>query len=147
MLSRCKRSDRGEALTLLAASAWSLRAAVFVIVAAVVLNAHASIAARGIAELAIAAAALIGWWASGRLPQPWAKRSLFACLVVITVVGGFAATSHHDTSVLALAIVSMLAAGADLPLAELLVVFLAGVLAVVIGAVSYGDTDLGTVLE
>ncbi len=41
---------------------------------------------------------------------------------------------------------AMLAAGVDLPLAELLVVFLAGVLAVEIGAVSYGDTDLGTVL-
>ena len=141
-----KRSDRGAAVTLLAASAWWLRAAVFVIVAAVVLSAHGSIAA-GIAELAVAAAALIGWWAGSRLPAPWARRSLFACLVVLTAVGGFAAAAHHDTSVLALAIVSMLAAGADLPLAELLVVFLAGVLAVVIGAVSYGDTDLGTVLE
>ena len=42
-------------------------AAVFVLVAAVVLSAHGQIAA-GIAELAIAAAALIGWWASDRLP-------------------------------------------------------------------------------
>ena len=65
---------------------------------------------------------------------------------MLTAVGGFAAASHHDTSVLALAIVGMLAAGVDLPLAELLVVFLAGVLAVEIGAVSYGHTDLGTVL-
>ena len=47
---------------------------------------------------------------------------------------------------LALAIIGMLAAGVDLPLAELLAVLLAGVLAVEIGAVSYGHTDLGTVL-
>ncbi len=144
MLSRLKQ-DRGEALALLAESAWWLRGAVFVIVAAVVLTARGSLAA-GLAELAIAGVAMIGWWASSRLRAPWAGRSLFACLVVITAVGGLAATSHHDTSVLALAIVSMLAAGVDLPLAELLVVLLVGVLAVEIGAVSYGDTDLGTVL-
>ena len=65
---------------------------------------------------------------------------------MLTAVGGFAATSHNDTSVLALAIVGMLAAGADLSLPELLVVLLVGVLAVEIGAVSYGRTDLGTVL-
>jgi signal transduction histidine kinase len=140
-----KRSDLDESLTHLAAWQWWLRAAVFVLVAAVVLSAHGDIAA-GIAELTIAAAAMIGWWAGGRLPAPWAGRSLFACLTVITAVGGFAATSHHDTSVLALAIVSMLSAGIDLPLAEVLVVFLAGVLAIEIGAVGYGDTDLGTVL-
>jgi signal transduction histidine kinase len=124
---------------------WWLRAAVLVIVAAVVLSAHGSIAA-GIAELAIAAAAMTVWWASDRLPEPWAQRSLFACLTVITAVGGFAATSHHDTSVLALAIVSMLATGFELPLAGVLVAFLAGVFAIEIGAVSYSDTDLGTVL-
>ncbi len=125
--------------------AWWLRAAVFAIVAAVVLSSHGTLAA-GIAELTIAAAAMIGWWASGRLPAPWAGRLLFACLTLITAVGGFAAASHHDTSVFALAIVGMLAAGADLPLAELLVVFFAGVLAVEIGAISYAQTDLGTVL-
>jgi signal transduction histidine kinase len=65
---------------------------------------------------------------------------------VLTAVGGFAATSHHETSVLALAIVSMLAAGVDLPLAGVLVAFLAGVLAIEIGAISYANTDLGTVL-
>jgi signal transduction histidine kinase len=118
---------------------------VFVVVAAVVLSAHGAIA-PGIAELAIAATAMIGWWASDRLPAPWAGRSLFACLTAITAVGGFAATSHHDTSVLALAIVSMLAVGADLPLAGMLVAFLAGVLAIEIGAISYAHTDLGTVL-
>jgi signal transduction histidine kinase len=140
-----KRSDRSESVTLLATGGWWLRAAVFVIVAAVVLSAGGSTAA-GIAELAIAAAAMIGWWAGGRLPEPWAGRSRFVCLTVITAVGGFAAASHHDSSVLALAIVGMLAAGVDLPLAELLVVFLVGVLAVEISAVSYGHTDLGTVL-
>ncbi len=144
MSSWLKRSDR-EAVALLAAWAWWLRAAVFVLVAAVVLSAHGSLAAA-VAELTIAAAALIGWWAGARLPTPWAQRSRFVCLTVITAVGGFAASSHHDTSVLALAIVSMLAAGVDLPLAELLVAFLAGVLAVEIGAANYGDTDLGTVL-
>jgi signal transduction histidine kinase len=145
VLGWLKALDRRDPITLLAASAWWLRAAVFVIVAAVVLSAHGSIAA-GVAELAIAAAALVAWWASDRLPAPWAQRGLFACLLVLTAVGGFAATSHHDTSVLAVAIVSMVAAGVELPLAELLVVFLAGVLAIEIGAVSYGHTDLGTVL-
>jgi signal transduction histidine kinase len=140
-----KRLDLGEPVTLLAAGAWWLRAAVFVVVAAVVLSARGSLAA-GIAELAIAGAAMIGWWAGGRLPEPWAGRSLFVCLTVITAVGGFAAASHHDTSVVALAIISMLAAGVELPLAQLLVVFLVGVLAVEIGAVSHGHTDLGTVL-
>jgi signal transduction histidine kinase len=145
VLSWLKRSDRGETLPLLAAWQWRLRVAVFVLVAAVVLAAHGSPAA-GIAELAIVAVALIAWWASEHLPAPWRGRALFACLAVITAVGGFAATSHHDTSVLALAIVTMLAAGADLSLTQLLVVFLVGVLAVEIGAVSYGHTDLGTVL-
>ncbi len=145
MLDRWTRSDRGESLTLLAAWQWRLRAAVFVIVAAVVLSAHGGSAA-GIAELTIAAAAMIGWWAGERLSEPWAGRSLLACLTVITAVGGFAATSHHDTSVLALAIVSMGAAGIDLPLMGVVVAFLAGVLAIEIGAVSYGDADLGTVL-
>ena len=140
-----KRSDRDEPDTLLAAGAWWLRALVFVIVAAVVLSANGSTAA-GIAELAIAGAAMIGWWAGMRLPEPWAGRLLFACLTVITAVGGFAAASHHDTSVLALAILGMLAAGVELPLGELLVVFLVGVLAVEIGAVGYGHTDVGTVL-
>jgi signal transduction histidine kinase len=144
MLSWLKRSDR-EALALLAAWGWWLRAGVFVVVAGVVLSAHGNLA-LGVVELAIAAIAMIGWWASDRLPAPWAERSLFACLVVITSAGGFAAASHHDTSVLALAIVGMLAAGADLPLVELLAVFLAGVLAVEIGAVTSGHTDLGTVL-
>jgi signal transduction histidine kinase len=144
MASWSKRSE-GEAVTLLAAWAWWLRAAVFVLVAAIVLSASGSVAA-GLAELAIAAAALFGWWASGRLPAPWAQRSLFACLTVLTAVGGFAATSHHDTSVLGLGIIGMLAAGIDLPLAGVLVVFLAGVLAVEIGAIGYGETDLGTVL-
>src|SRR5580704_422987 len=82
----------------------------------------------------------------GQGSEPWAGRSLLACLTVITAVGGFAAASHNDTSVLALAIVSMLAAGSDLPLTRVLVVFLAGVLAIEIGAISYGHTDLGTVL-
>ena len=145
MPSWLKRLEHGEAVTLLAAWAWWLRAAVFVIVAAVVLNARGSVAA-GVAEVTIAAAALIGWWASGRLPAPWAQRSRFVCLIALTAVGGFAAASHQDTSVLALAIIGMLAAGVDLPLAELLVVLLAGVLAVEIAAVSDGHTDLGTVL-
>ena len=144
MFSWLRQSDRGEAVTLLAAWQWWLRAGVLVIVAAVVLRAGGGVA--GIAELAIAAAALIGWWASGLLAEPWAGRSRFAGLTVLTAVGGFAAASHHDTSVLALAIVGMLAAGVDLPLAELLVVFLAGVLAVEIAAITYGKTDLGTVL-
>ena len=140
-----KRSDGGESVAVLTAWGWRLRAAVFLVVAAVVLKAHGPIA-PGIAELTIAAAALSLWWASDRLPAPWAQRSVFACLTVITAVGGFAATSHHDTSVLALAIVSMLAAGVDLPLMGVLVTFLAGVLAIEIGAISYGDADLGTVL-
>jgi len=140
-----ERADRGEGLTLLATWQWRLRGAVFVLVAAVVLSAQSAIAA-GSAELAIAAAALVGWWASERLPEPWAGRSLLACLTVITAVGGFAAASHNDTSVLALAIVSMLAAGVDLPLTRVLIVFLAGVLAIEIGAINYGHTDLGTVL-
>jgi len=145
VFSSLKWTDRGESLTLLAAWQWRLRAAVLVIVAAVVLSAHGSIAA-GIVELTIAAAAMIGWWAGARLPEPWAGRSLFACLTVLTAVGGFAATSHHDTSVLALAIISMGAAGFDLPLTGVLVALLTGVLAVEIGAISYGATDLGTVL-
>jgi signal transduction histidine kinase len=132
-------------VTLLAAWAWWLRAGVFVLVAAIVLSARGSFAAA-IAELAIAAAAMLGWWVSARLPERWAGRSLLVCLTALTAVGGFAATSHHDTSVLALGIVGMLAAGIDLPLAGVLVVFLAGVLAVEIGAISYAHTDLGTVL-
>ena len=139
------RADRGEGLRLLAAWQWRLRGAVFVLVGAVVLSAQSSIAA-GSAELAIAAAAMIGWWAGERLWEPWAGRSLLACLMVITAVGGFAAASHNDTSVLALAIVSMLAAGSDLSLTRVLVVFFAGVLAIEIGAIGYGHTDLGTVL-
>ncbi|HEY3829814.1 MAG TPA: histidine kinase, partial [Solirubrobacteraceae bacterium] len=145
MSSWWERADRGEGLRLLAVWQWRLRGAVFVLVAAVVLSAQSAIVAGG-AELAVAAAALIGWWAGERLPEPWAGRSLLACLTVITAVGGFAAASHNDTSVLALAIVSMLAAGTDLPLTQVLVVFLAGVLAIEIGAISYGHTDLGTVL-
>ena len=145
MISRLKRVDRGKPEALLGAWQWWLRAAALALAAVVVLTAHASIAA-GLAELAIAAAALIGLWASGRVPPPWADRSRFACLLVLTAAGGFAATSHNDTSVLALAIVGMLAAGAELSLPQLLVVFLVGVLAVEIGAVSYGRTDLGTVL-
>jgi len=89
---------------------------------------------------------LIGWWASDRLPPPWAQRSVCACLLVLTVLGALGATSHRETSVLALAIIAVLAAGADLSLAQLLVVLLAGVLAVEIGAVTYGDADLGTIL-
>jgi signal transduction histidine kinase len=145
MFSWFERVDRGEPDALLGAWQWWLRASAFALAAVVVLTAHASTAA-GIAELGIAAAALIGLWASHRMPAPWADRSRFASLLVLTAAGGFAATSHNDTSVLALAIVGMLAAGAELSLAELLVVFLAGVLAVEIGAVSYGHTDLGTVL-
>jgi signal transduction histidine kinase len=139
------RPDRSESLALLATWQWWLRGAVFVIVAAVVLTAHGNRAA-GVVELSIAAAALIGWWASDRLPAPWAERSLLVCLTVLTAVGGYAATSHHDTSVLGLAIISMLAAGIDLPLAGVAIALLAGVLAVEIGAVNYNDTDLGTVL-
>ncbi len=140
-----KATDGGEPLALLSAWQWWLRGGVFVLVAAVVLTSRVRIAA-GVAELVIAAAALIGWWASDRLRSPWRQRSLFACLLVLTAAGGFGATSHSETSVLALAIVAMIAAGADLPLVELLVVFLAGVVAIEIGAVAYGDTDLGTVL-
>ena len=145
MLSWLERPDHGESLPLLEQWQWRVRAAVFVIVVAIVLSANAN-GAAGIAELMIAAAALLGWWASDRLPAPWAHRALFACLLVLTAVGGFAAATHRDTSVLALAIMAMLAAGVDLTLAELLVVFLVGVLAVEIGAVTYGHTDLGTVL-
>jgi signal transduction histidine kinase len=145
MSSWWEQADRSEGLTLLAAWQWWLRAAVFALVTAVALSAQSAIAASG-AELAIAAAALLGWWASERLPEPWAGRSLFACLTVITAVGGFAAATHNDTSVLALAMVSMLAAGADLPLARMLIIFLAGVLAIEIGAIGYSHTDLGTVL-
>jgi signal transduction histidine kinase len=140
-----KHSDGGDSLSLLAAWQWRLRWAVFAFVAAVVLTAHREVAA-GIAELVIAGAALIGWWAAERLPQPWARRSLLAWLTVLTAVGGFAATSHDDTSVLSLAIISMLAAGVDLPLAGVLVALLAGVLAIELGAISYANTDLGTVL-
>jgi signal transduction histidine kinase len=142
---RWKRADRGDALALLATWQWSLRAAVFVLVAAIVLSGNEAVPA-GIVELAIAAAALISWWASGRLPEPWAGRSLLACLAVTTAVGGFAAASDHNTAVLGLAIISMLSAGVELSFSELLVVLLAGVLAVEIGAIIYGNTDLGTVL-
>jgi signal transduction histidine kinase len=140
-----KRPDGSDSLALLATWQWWLRWAVFVLVAAIVLTAHGNITA-GVLELAIAAAALIGWWAADRLPDRWARRSLLVCLTVLTAVGGFAATSHHDTSVLGLAIVSMLATGVDLPLAGVLVAFSAGVLAIEIGAISYANTDLGTVL-
>src|SRR5215469_13235486 len=140
-----KRYDNADALTLLAAWQWWLRAAVFVAAAAIVLTANGAIAI-GIVELAIAAAALTGWWASDRLPEPWARRALLTCLTVLAAVGGFAATSHQQTSVLVVAIVALLAAGAELPLAGLVVVFLVGVLAVEVGAVRYGDTDLATML-
>jgi signal transduction histidine kinase len=145
VLDRWQRTGRDESLTLLTAWQWQLRAGVFVLVAAIVLSARGARVA-GIVELAIGAAAMIGWWAGERLPGPWAGRSLLAWLTVLAAIGGFAATSHHDTSVLALAIMSLLAAGVDLPLAGVVVVFLAGVLAVEIGAVTYADTDLGTVL-
>ena len=145
MSQRSNGSAGGDHVALLTEWQWWLRAAVFALVVAVVLTSHARIAA-GIAELAIALAALIGWWASDRLPPPWAQRSVCACLLVLTVLGGLGATSHRETSVLALAIVAVLAAGADLSLTQLLVVLLAGVLAVEIGAVAYGDADLGTVL-
>jgi signal transduction histidine kinase len=145
VFSEWTQSEHGDSLMVLAAWAWRLRIGIFVVVAAIVLSARGPVAA-GIVELAIAATALVGWWASDRLTEPWAVRLLCACLTVITAVGGFAATSHHDTSVLALAIAGMLAAGADLSPAGVLVTLLAGVLAVEIGAVSYSDTDLGTVL-
>jgi signal transduction histidine kinase len=140
-----QRSEAVESLAVLGKWQLAVRAGVFALVSAVVLSAHGSLAAA-LTELAIAAAALVGWWASDRLPEPWAGRSLLACLTAITAVGGFAATSHHDTSVLALAIVSMLSAGIELPLGGVLVVLLAGILAIEIGATSYSDTDLGTVL-
>jgi signal transduction histidine kinase len=143
--SRLARPDRGEALIALATWTWWLRGAAFAIAAAVVLSANGSRAA-GIAELAVAAVALVAWWASERLPAPWAERLLLACLTVLTAVGGFAATSHHETSVLALSIVSMIAAGFELPLSGVCVVFLAGVLAIEIGAVTYDNADIGIVL-
>jgi signal transduction histidine kinase len=145
VFSRSRRVDSGDPVALLATWAWWLRAGVFALVAALVLSVRTSVAAA-VAELAIAALALIAWWASGRLPAPWAQRSLLASLTVLTAVGGFAATSDQETSILAVAIVSMLAAGVELPLSGVLIVFLAGVLAIEIGAVSYGHTDLGTVL-
>lgn len=145
MRSRLARLDRGEALLQLAAWTWWLRGAALVIVAAVVLTANGSRAA-GVAELATAAAAMVAWRVSERLPAPGAQRLLLASLTVLTAVGGFAATSHHDTSVLALSIISMISAGFELPLCGVFVAFLAGVLAIEIGAVSYDNTGLGTVL-
>jgi signal transduction histidine kinase len=139
------QSDTDASLDELATWTWWLRAGVFVVVAAVTLTAHRNTVA-GIVELAIGALALIGWWASDRLRPPWAQRALVACLTVLSAVGGFAATSHHETSVLALAIIAMLSAGIELPLTGVLIALLAGVLAVEIGAVSYSDTDVGTVL-
>jgi signal transduction histidine kinase len=140
-----KRYESADALTRLEAWLWWLRAAVFVAAAVIVLTSKGAIAV-GIAELSIAAAALAGWWASDRLPAPWSQRTLLGCLAVLAAVGGFAATSHQQTSVLVVAIVAMLAAGEELPPAGLAVVFLVGVLAVEIGAVRYGDADLATVL-
>ena len=139
------RLDRGAAVVQLAAWTWWLRVAALVLVAAIVLTSHGNRAAA-IAEVALAAAALAAWRFSERLQAPWAERLLLASLTLLTAVGGFAAASHHDTSVFALAIVGMLAAGFELPLRGLLVVLLAGVLAVEIGAVGYQNTDLGTVL-
>lgn len=140
-----KRAEQGEAVALLQKWGWWLRAGVLVLVAAVVLSSRGHTTA-GVVELAIATVTMLAWWTVGRLPAPWADRSLLACLIVLTAVGGFAATSHHDTSVLALAIVAMIAAGVDLSPAGVLIVFLAGVLAVEIGAVIYSDTQLGVVL-
>jgi signal transduction histidine kinase len=140
-----RRLDRGEPFTQLAVWTWRLRGAVFVIVAAIVLTAHGSRAA-GIAELAGAGAAMLGWRFSERVRPPWAGRLLVVCLTVLTAVGGFAATSHHDTSVLALAIAGMFAAGFDLSPLGVSVALLAGVLAIEVGAVAYRDTDLGTIL-
>ncbi len=145
MLSWLRQADGSESLSLLEAWQWRLRSTVFVVVVAIVLSAGGNRAAAA-AELVIAGAAMVGWWAGGGTPAPWGHRLLFASLLVMTAVGAFAATSHNDTSVLALAIMAMLAAGVELTLVELLVVFLVGVLAVEIGAVSYGHTDLGTVL-
>jgi signal transduction histidine kinase len=145
MSSGSSRLDRGAAVVQLAAWTWWLRVAAFVLVAAIVLTSHGDRAA-GIAEVALAAAALAGWRLSERLPAPWAERLLLASLTLLTVVGGFAAASHHDTSVFALAIAGMLAAGFELPLWSLLVVLVAGVLAVEISAIAYQNTDLGTVL-
>ncbi len=90
--------------------------------------------------------ALVAWRVSERVAAPSARRLLLACLIVLTAVGGFAAASHRDTSVLALTVASMIAAGLELPLWGVFVVFLAGVLAIEIGAVNSRNTDLGTVL-
>ncbi|HEY3866284.1 MAG TPA: histidine kinase [Solirubrobacteraceae bacterium] len=138
-------AGHGEALAQLASWVWWLRALVLVVVAAIVLSAHGTRAAA-VVEIAIGVVALAGWWACGRLPASWGGRLLLACLTVLAAVGGFAATSHHETSVLALAMMGMLAAGFELPLSGVAAVLLAGVLAVEIGAVSYGDTELGVVL-
>jgi signal transduction histidine kinase len=137
--------DRGEGLAQLATVTWWLRAAVFVAVFAIVLSASGSRLA-GIVELAIGAAALACWWESERRDGGARARTLSGCLTVLAATGGFAATSHHDTSVLALAIMGLISAGTDLPLSGLLAALFAGVLGVEVGAVIYNDTDLGTVL-
>jgi signal transduction histidine kinase len=136
--------EASDSLAVLTEWTWRLRAGVLVVVAAIVLSAHGPIAVA-LAELVVSLVAMIVWRLSERLVEPWPERARLVCLTVLTAVGSFAATSHHESSILALAIMAMLSAGAE-SLPGAVVPFLAGVLAVEIGAVSYRNTSLGTVL-
>ncbi len=143
--------EAADLLPSLARSVWWLRAAVFVVVVAIVLTAKGSKVAAAV-ELGLGAIGLLGWWASDRevapldQPTPVPRWALLASLSLLTGVGAVAATSHHDTSLLALTIMSTLAAGAEADDIGLTVVVLIGVLGVEVGAVIYQDTDLGTML-
>jgi signal transduction histidine kinase len=138
-------TDRQEPVWLLKTVGWWLRLAVFAVVAAIVLT-TAGAGAAGLIELAIGAAAFAGWWASEHLPAPWADRLLTACLIALAAIGGFAVSSRHETTIVALAIIAILAAGSELSSAGLLAVLAAGVLGIEIGAIGHGVGDVGTLL-
>jgi signal transduction histidine kinase len=138
-------TDRQEPVWVLRTVGWWLRLAVFAVVTAIVLTGGGADAA-GLIELAIGAAGFAAWWAGEHLPTPWSDRLLIGCLISLAAVGGFAVSSDHQTSVVAFAIIAILAAGSELPFVGLLAVLSAGVLGVEIGAISHGVDDVGTLL-
>lgn len=138
-------SERFDSIALITTLTWWLRAAVLVGTVVAVLLASGSHTASGV-ELAVGIAGAGAWWVSERLTGRLANRARLAGLLALTVSGGVAGGSGHNSTILTFACMSTLGAGAELVPGEVAAVVLAAVLADEVAAIVYGKTTLGTML-
>ncbi|MCW2994922.1 MAG: putative two-component system sensor kinase, partial [Conexibacter sp.] len=130
-------------------TAWLGRVAVYLItVTAVLSSAHDGLGA--LVQSAVAGLALTAWWSADQTARARGARSAWVvplALMALAATGGVAGTADHQVAGIGFAILATVGAGAELGTCWLVLVLVAGVAGIEVGAIAYDNTGVGTMLS